>query len=196
MFDILLVRQTPTTSPCDVLRFLPGAATLSSLLSPSWLRRVFRTSRDPDGSSSSDDDSGDDSDEIDGGGGGGEGETVAAGPTSAPSPPLASPPLASPSPSPSSPAARYAAQAEKRDGNPFDVRIAAHAGCTKKLWRARYLALREVRAAILAELSLVVSRARVLLYCSGSGRGGGGGGGGGGLGGSSGVGAGGFRHTL
>lgn len=30
------------------------------------------------------------------------------------------------------------------DGNPFSARIAAHAGCVKKLWRARYLALREV----------------------------------------------------
>lgn len=41
--------------------------------------------------------------------------------------------------------AHYASQAKKREGNPFASRIAAHAGCTKKLWRARYLALREVR---------------------------------------------------
>lgn len=53
---------------------------------------------------------------------------------------------------PSSPAARYAAQAKKREGNPFASRIAAHAGCTKKLWRARYLALREVRHAFVVLL--------------------------------------------
>lgn len=33
----------------------------------------------------------------------------------------------------------------RREGEPFAARIAAHASCTRKLWRARYLALREVR---------------------------------------------------
>ncbi|CAN0277075.1 unnamed protein product, partial [Ectocarpus fasciculatus] len=45
----------------------------------------------------------------------------------------------------SSPEACYASQANRREGNPFEARIAAHAGCIKKLWRARYLALREER---------------------------------------------------
>lgn len=31
-----------------------------------------------------------------------------------------------------------------REGDPFAARIAAHAACTRKLWRSRYLALREV----------------------------------------------------
>ena len=36
----------------------------------------------------------------------------------------------------------------RMDDNPFCARVAAHAGCVRKLWRARYLALREVRCAM------------------------------------------------
>ena len=37
-----------------------------------------------------------------------------------------------------------AAPVKERDGNVFASRIAAHAECTRRLWRARYLAMRDV----------------------------------------------------
>lgn len=59
--------------------------------------------------------------------------------------------------------------------NPFSARIAAHAGCVKKLWRARYLALREVLFCeyVNAFLTLCTqqSRSRGIFFPSGGGGG-------------------------
>lgn len=40
---------------------------------------------------------------------------------------------------------KAAAEAQRAGSDPFVERIVAHAGCTRKLWRSRYRALKEVK---------------------------------------------------
>ena len=43
---------------------------------------------------------------------------------------------------------------KERDGDVFASRIAAHAECTRRLWRARYLAMRDVRLLVFLFLNV------------------------------------------
>lgn len=116
------------TRPLLLLR--SGTEVLSSPLTATWLRRLYPprprgsakggTTRDADSDSDDSDDSSEDRSED---GSEGRGESREEKPTQADS----------------------AVKQESRwDENPFIARIVAHRGCVKELWRARYLAMREV----------------------------------------------------
>lgn len=81
------------------------------------------------------DDSDEDSESGSEDGGGGEKETAAAAAAAAEAVAVAVVEVLAATP----------AKERERDGDVFASRIAAHAECTKRLWRARYLAMRDVR---------------------------------------------------
>ena len=142
----------PPTHPTDLLRPRPlfyvyttlylllaglsGAEVLASPFAPTWLRQLYPPRPSPtsrkllDSMDDSDEDS--ESGSEDEGEGGGREEKEGAAPDAVG--------VAVVEVLPAGPV-----KERGRDGNVFASRIAAHAECTKKLWRARYLALRDVR---------------------------------------------------
>lgn len=144
-----------------VWRGLSGAEVLASPLAPTWLRQLYcprpsTASRKPLADMDDSDDSEEGSEDEEGDGGGGRGDKAAAAAEVGSAVEGAEAVVVTVG------MPDAAAPVKKRDGNVFASRIAAHAECTRRLWRARYLAMRDVRFYFFHFLVVL----RILRMCS------------------------------